>query len=47
MCTELLDSLAAIRCFGDQSHIGFSTEEYGYTLPYEDVIVNCKNPDLS
>jgi hypothetical protein len=43
---ELLYSLAPIRCFADQSHIGFSTEEYGYALPYESMIVNCKNPDL-
>ena len=39
MRTELLDSLAAIRCFGDQSHIGLSTEEYCYALPDEDVVV--------
>lgn len=47
MRAELLDSLAAIRCFGDQSHIGLRVEKYGYALPYENVIVNCENPDLS
>jgi len=29
MRTKLLDSLAPIRCFADQSHIGLSAEEYG------------------
>jgi hypothetical protein len=46
MRAELLDSLAAIRCFGDQSHIGFRTEEQGDTLSYENMIVNGKNSDL-
>ena len=47
MRTELLDSFAAIRCFGDQSQIRFSTDEYGYALPYQSMIVNCKNSNLS
>ena len=47
MCTELLDSLAPIGCFGDQSHIGLRVEEYGYALPYKNMIVNCENPYLS
>ena len=47
MRTELLYSLAPIGCFGDQSHIGLSVEEYSYALPYENMVVNCENPDLS
>ena len=47
MRTKLLDSLAPIGCFGDQSHTGLSAEEYGYALPYENMIVNCENADLS
>ena len=47
MRTKLLDSLAPIACFGDQSHIGLSAKKYGYALPYENVIVSCENPDLS
>jgi hypothetical protein len=46
MRTELLYSLAPIGCFGDQNHIGLSVEQYGYALPYENMIVNCENPDL-
>lgn len=38
--------LAPIRCFADQNDIGFSADEYGYALPHENTIVNCKNPDL-
>jgi hypothetical protein len=47
MRTKLLDSLAPIGCFGDQSHIGLSAEEYGYALPNENMIVDCENADLS
>jgi len=47
MRTELLYSLAPIGRFGDESHIGLVAEEYGYALPYESMIVNRKNPDLS
>ena len=47
MRTKLLDSLTAIRCFGDQSQVRLSAQEYGYALPYENMIVNCENADLS
>src|SRR5271157_5032531 len=47
MRTEQLDSLAAIRSFGDQSQIRLSTDEHGYALPYQGMIVNCKNSNLS
>src|ERR1700687_217850 len=47
MRTELLDCLAPIRCLGHQSHIGHRADKYRYALPYENMIVNCKNPDLS
>ncbi len=45
MRTELLKRLASIRCLGHQSHIGLRTDKYRYPLPYENMIVNCKNPD--
>ena len=44
MRTELLDRLTSIRGFGYQSQIRFTTDEYGYTLSYENMIVHCKNP---
>jgi hypothetical protein len=47
MRTELLDSFAAVASFADQNHTGFSAEEYGYTLPDKNMIVNCEDPDLS
>ena len=47
MRTELFDRLAAVRCLGNKSEIRFSADEYRYALPYENMIVNCKNPDLS
>ena len=47
MLTKLLDTLASIGCFADQSHTGLSAQEYCYALPYENMVVNCKNPDLS
>lgn len=40
MRTKLLDSLAAVRRFGNQSQIRFSTDEYSYPLLYENMIVN-------
>ena len=46
MLTKLLDCLAPIRCLGHQSHIGLRTEKYRDALPYENMIVNGKNPDL-
>ena len=47
MRTKLLDSLTAIRCFGDQSQVRLSAQEYGYALPNQSMIVNCKNSNLS
>ncbi len=47
MCTKLLDSLAAVRGFGNQSHIWLSADEYRYSLPYQGMIVNRKNPNLN
>ena len=47
MRTELLDCLAPIRCLGHQSHIGLRTEKHRDALPYQNMIVNRKNPDLS
>jgi hypothetical protein len=47
MRTKLLDRLATVRRFADQSHVGLSADEYGYTLSYEGVIVNRKNSYLS
>ena len=47
MRSELLDSLTPIGCFGDQNHTGLSAQEYCYALPYENMVVNCENPDLS
>jgi len=47
MRAKLLDGLAPIRCLGHQSHIGLRTDKYRYALPYENMIVNGKNPDLS
>ena len=47
MRTKLLDRLAAVRSLGNQSQIRFSADEYSYALPYENMIINCKNPDLS
>src|SRR5215510_7044779 len=46
MRTVFLDRLTPIRGFGYQSQIRFSTDEYSYALPHENMIVNCKNPDL-
>jgi hypothetical protein len=45
MRAKLLDCLAPIRGFRDQSHIWFVTEQDSYAFPNEDMIVNCKNPD--
>jgi hypothetical protein len=47
MRTELLDCLTPIRGFGYQGQFRFTTDEYGYALSYENMIVNGKNPDLS
>jgi hypothetical protein len=47
MSTKLLDRLAAVRGFGDQSHIRLGADEYGYALPYEGVVVNRQNSNLS
>jgi hypothetical protein len=47
MGSELLNSLAPIRSLGDQSHIGISTEERGYALPDQNMIIDRENPDLS
>jgi hypothetical protein len=47
MGTELLDRLAAVRGLGDQSHIRLGADEYGYALPYEGVVVNRQNSNLS
>ena len=47
MSTELLDRLAAVRGFGDQSHIRLGADEYGYALPYEGMVVNRQNSNLS
>jgi hypothetical protein len=47
MGTELLDRLAAVRGLGDQSHIRLGADENGYALPYEDMVVNRQNSNLS
>ena len=47
MGAELLYSLAAIGGFGNQCQIRFGTDQYGYALPYDIMIVNCKNPNWS
>jgi len=47
MRRELLHSFATIRCFGDQDQIRLSTDEYGYALPNQSMIVNRKNSNLS
>ena len=47
MRAVLLNSLTPIRGFGYQSQFRFTSDEYSYALSYENMIVNCKNPDLS
>src|SRR5271166_2767946 len=47
MRTKLLDSLAAVRGFADQSHVRLSLDEYRYSMPDERVIVHSKNANLS
>jgi len=47
MGTELLDRFAAVRGFGDQSHIRLRADEYGDALPYEGMVVNRQNSNLS
>ena len=47
MRTKLLDRLAAVRGFADQSHIRLSFDQYGYALPYQGMIVNRQNSYLS
>jgi hypothetical protein len=39
--------LAAIRGFANQSHIRLSFDQYGYALPYQGMIVNGQNSNLS
>ena len=46
MGTKLLDSLAAIRGFADQSHVRLSADQYRDALPDQGVIVHRKNPNL-
>jgi hypothetical protein len=47
MRPKLLDCLAPIRGFRDQSHIWFVAEQDSYAIPNDDMIVNGKNPDSS
>jgi hypothetical protein len=45
MFAKLLDGLAAIRGFGDQSHICLGPDQNRNALPDDGVIVNHQNPN--
>jgi hypothetical protein len=45
MLAKLLNGLAAIRGFGDQSHIYLGPDQYRNALPDDWVIVNHQNPN--
>ena len=46
--TKQRATLLVLTCFSEpRDTLEFTTDEYGYALPYENMIVNCKNPDLS